>query len=75
MFWLTWSRKKLNDTWIFVFRLESKLPEGRGSVLSIMFFPKARVVVGIEYVLQVLAEWANNQKQDSGQSTTTPPRA
>lgn len=40
-----------------------------------MFFPKASIVAGMEYVLQVLVEWANNQKQDSGQCTTTPPRA
>lgn len=68
-------RKKLNETWIFVFRLDSKLPEGRGPVLSIMFFPKASVVTGMEYAFQVLAEWANNQKQDSGQPTTSPSRA
>lgn len=49
-------RKKLNETWIFVFRLDSKLPEGRGPVLSIMFFPKASVVTGMEYAFQVLAE-------------------
>lgn len=54
-------------TWNLVFRLGSKLPEGRGSVLSLVFFPKASVEAGMEYVIQVLAEWANNHKQSTPQ--------
>lgn len=34
----------------------AKLPEGRGSVLSLMFFLKASVEAGMEYVLQLLVE-------------------
>ena len=47
--------------WIFVPGLDSKLLEG--------------IVTGIEYMLQVLVEWANNQQQDSGQVHPHPLRA